>query len=249
MSDDWVNEESNKQATLDLGVQPAVEPSVEPVAEVATVEAATDPSFVRVTVDMTPKEVVRLDEDGAKLLFDDGIDTFLRLDDESFRKLSIINRQRYSLAQGDWKFKQLEYQMPDLSELSVSGQFSLASRRLSVDGRRPDRHYTFKRPNNLKRLLASGYRVVTDAAVKTADSTPGGTKIVNDGGAVEQVLMEIPLERKLMLDREKTERNRVWEEGHDREVERELSSTMKGASAYDPTKDTRPRHFTPAAES
>lgn len=222
----------------------------EPVNSVKNAQSGTtltsqtpEPDFVKVSVDMTSKEVLRLDREGAKLVFDDGRETFLRLDDETFRELSQENRQRYSLAKGDWEYNLSQYEMPDLSDVKVSGKFTIASQRLSVSGKRPDRAYAWKRPENLPRMQAMGYRVVTDGGVKTADSNPSGTKVVNTTGGVEQILLEVPLEKKALLDKQKLERTRLRSEGFERESEREMSSVMQGAGPYDPTKDRRGIRF------
>jgi hypothetical protein len=238
---DWVDDEAEVEAEAKVDI-PKVSKKAKKSVDVAE-QPVPAPTKVSVSVDMSIADVLSLDSGGSELFFEDGPDRFLRLDDESFQKLSPENRQRYSLAFGDWKYQVNNREIPDLGDLEVSGQFTLASRRLSVEGKRPDRSYAWKRPDNLRRLLDLGYRVVTDAGVKTSDSTPGGTKLVNADGKVEQVLLEVPIERKALLDKEKVEKNLRWAEGRNREEEREIASSMKGAGMYDPTKDTRKLPF------
>jgi len=198
---------------------------------------------VMVTLDMDTKEVLSLDEEGATLVFDDGLKSFKCLLPEDVKKLSKKNRDAYFQAFGSWQYeKELEKkEVPDpLEEVKISPMMASATSRLEVEGKDEKRwHYCWKRTDTLRQDLAAGYVPATEDELATFNKEPGRLRKVGAMGEDELVLLKIPKEAYEAFERDQEQKAMAREKGIEAAAKRELA--QDGGIPYDPKEEARKR--------
>jgi len=156
---------------------------------------AKKPDTVTISIDNTPEEVVQLNNDGVKLLFDHANGRFLKLPPEVARDLSYENKQRYFVSKGMFE-ETLSFDHYDRRKFPPKAGFATATDRLDVKNKDPRMHYCWKRPDELRQAQLDGYRPAADDTLDTFSNPTGSTRTVGTGGQEELILMEVPKEVK-----------------------------------------------------
>lgn len=146
---------------------------------------------ITITIDDDPEEVVRLSNEGNFLEFDDSVESFLPLDNETISQLKKDDRERYFLAYGSWKYN-YENSDPTPSDVSISGRLASATARMQVEGKDPNKHYAWKRPDELREAGYQGYKVARGQTLRSFGGSPSSVHRISSMGEDELVLMEIP---------------------------------------------------------
>lgn len=158
---------------------------------------------ITITLDNTIEDIVKYQEEGKEIFFEDDADTFIELSMEDQAKLNALNRTKYTLACG------IRYQKLNLSGINDSKKiikprpgFASATARLEVRGKKPGKHYSWKRPDELQAAEHEGTRVCRDPDVITFGGVDengrsihgSGVKTVSANGVTELILCETPAE-------------------------------------------------------
>jgi len=146
---------------------------------------------ITITIDDDPEEVIRLSNEGNFLEFDDSVESFLPLDNETISELKKDDRERYFLAYGSWKYN-YENSDPTPSDVSISGRLASATARMRVEGKDPNKHYAWKRPDELREAGYEGYKVARGDTLRSFGGSPSSVHRISSMGDDELILMEIP---------------------------------------------------------
>lgn len=175
-----------------------------------TPNPSTTEKTVNITIDISPDDVIKYDNDGVKLTFAHERGAFLRLPSDVVRGLSYENKQRYFISKGMYE-ESLNFDHYDKRNAPIRAGFATATDRLKVENGDPSKHYCWKRPDELRQAQMEGYRVVHDDSIGTFNSDPGTSHTVGMNGIDELVLMEIPKaqrDQQRAANREKDKRRR-----------------------------------------
>lgn len=153
-----------------------------------------EPPTVKVTGDMTDKEILALDNEGARLQFE--ADTLVERPEDVLRKLSHENARDYFLALGEKRARDKGKQVPQ-SETGrveyVRSPFEGLSFKRMETRKEPGWHYFWSDPRELEGRKALGYQVVEDhAAAPNADHASSTNRLMTDDGKTDLVLMRVP---------------------------------------------------------
>lgn len=166
------------------------------MAKDAKVEAGQESPKVRVTGDMSDKEIIDLDNEGAVLLFDS--DTVRELSEETTRKLGHDNARDYFLALGERRARSRADEVPAPTgrvEYVRSPFEGLGFKRMEVV-KKPGWHDYWADPREVDNRKAVGYQVVEDhAAAPNADHSNSTNRLFTDEGKVDLVHMRVPEEK------------------------------------------------------
>lgn len=150
---------------------------------------------IEISIDNSPEDVIKYNNDGVKLLFAHEKGRFLRLPSEVARDLSHDNKQRYFVSKGMHE-ETLSFDHYDQRKFPPRPGFATATDRLEVRNQDPSKHYCWKRPDELRQAQMEGYRVANDPSLDTFGSETGTSRTVGEQGQDELVLMEIPNEKR-----------------------------------------------------
>lgn len=150
-----------------------------------------------ITVDNTPEEVLSYNKEGYLLSFEDEPGKFLVLESKVLAELSDRNRTSYMLSEGFHARRVREARNPEefaTPGLKVNPRLATATDRLRVEGGDPDKHYCWKRPDELQQAAYDGYQIARGENLKTFMGKGKMTHKVGAMGQDELVLMEVPQE-------------------------------------------------------
>jgi hypothetical protein len=165
---------------------------------------------VKITLDNTPEQVLNFEKEGYTLFFEDEPGKFLNLPQEVVDKLNSSNRTRFLVACGVHARLRQEQEHPEnlrSAGLEISPRLASATSRLLVRGKKPGMAYCWKRTDELRQASYEGWKVATDPGLETFGGEAGSTKQVSAGGQTELVLMEIPEETSLAMQRASAEKS------------------------------------------
>jgi hypothetical protein len=149
------------------------------------------PERVDVGVDMSEEDVLKYDQDGKNLFFDGELGKFRELSDETLAKLSNLNRVRYFSSLGEYTYNKKREHEPKIAErVKVSPRYATATKRLEVFNKNPDKHYVWKRTDEIRSAEYEGYQRSFDDSLDTFGSDVGSAHTVGADGHTELVLME-----------------------------------------------------------
>ena len=195
---------------------------------------------IKVTLDTSPEDVIKLSEEGNFLEFSDEVGEFLELSTAQIRQLKADDRQRYHLAYGSWREKYDNFD-PMPSGIKVSPRLASATARIAVYGKDPNKRYCWKRPDELRQAGYDGYQFAKGANLRSFSGSPTSVHRVSAMGDDELVLMEISKDRGDAILREPGEKSRRKVETFDQAAKEAL-----GPTAYESAGDGRhgELHFT-----
>jgi hypothetical protein len=168
------------------------------------------PKQTKISIDNTPTEVLDYEVKGFTLFFDDEPGRLLNLSDEVVEKLSSTNRTRYLVACGVHARLKEEREHPEVKRtpgLEISPRLASATNRLLVRNKKPGMAYCWKRSDELRQASYEGWKVAIDPNLETFGGEVGSTRQVSAGGQTELVLMEIPEETSLAMQRAAAEKS------------------------------------------
>lgn len=153
---------------------------------------------VKITVDNTISDVVKLDSEGKDLFFESSPELFLHLPPEIYQSLSRVNAQDYMIARDQYKASLEDAKSGDedsdeewLQSLEQIDHTNNANNLLEVTNKRPGMHYSWQTPTKVLMMGKKGYRICKDKSVKTAYNLDGlGKHEIRRNGETELILME-----------------------------------------------------------
>lgn len=149
------------------------------------------PDRIDVTLDMTEEDVIQYDKDGKNLFFDGDLGAFKELSDKTLSQLSSLNRVRYFSSYGEYTYNKKREFEPKISErVKVSPRYATATQRLEVLNKDPNKHYVWKRTDEVRAAKYEGYQVSSDEKLDTFGSDTSSVHTVGETGEAELVLME-----------------------------------------------------------
>lgn len=157
---------------------------------------SSEPVRVKVTGDMSDKEIVDLDNEGAVLLFD--VDTLRELSEGTTRKLGHDNARDYFLALGEKRARRRADEVPAPTGRVeyVRSPFEGAGFKRMEVVKKPGWHDYWADPREVDNRKAVGYVVVEDhAAAPNADHSNSTNRLFTDDGKVDLVHMRVPDEK------------------------------------------------------
>lgn len=150
-----------------------------------------------ITVDNTIEEVLSYNKEGYLLSFEDEPGKFLVLESKVLAALTDRNRTSYMLSEGFHARRVREARDPEsfaTPGLKVNPRLATATDRLRVEGGDPNKHYCWKRPDELQQAAYDGYQIARGENLKTFMGKGDVTHKVGAMGQDELVLMEVPKE-------------------------------------------------------
>lgn len=148
------------------------------------------------SVDNTMEDVVKWDNEGRTLFFEDDEDKFLTLPTDVVRDLSRSNRQRYDLAKRIARGDSVLDSMTTAIQGFDSGDYAVrpgsASANLAVLGKKPGMDYYWERKENVNKRRSEGWQVDTDSDVKTIHDESCTYKTVGGEKNPEMILVSRP---------------------------------------------------------
>lgn len=141
------------------------------------------------------EDILRLDGEGSKILFDPGPE-FVELTEGELRKLSQATRTRYTVTRelhedGVGQPRSEDEELLDLLEVGANAMG--AASRLQVTGYKGEGKLYFARPDQLSALGRYGARIHRASGTKTVNNPRGeGSHKIQSAGETELVLVEIP---------------------------------------------------------
>lgn len=179
---------------------------LEDSAEIAEISSKTSKTVV-VESSMRPEDVVKLDAEGAELLFDQK-EGFLLMPEDLLRTLSRENRARYSVARqfhDTWRGDtDEEFQRMFSVEKEFVGSASDKLNKLEV---RDNLHARWARPDKVRDYMAKGYKVLSADDATSFLGTKGGHHEIGRNGKTDLILMGIPKELHKKHAAEKVRKN------------------------------------------
>ena len=149
---------------------------------------------IPITLDMREEDIIHLDKDGYKLIFDTTEDNKFRiLPKNILDELSRENRERYYLVYGQWK---TDLDAKPTEGIKIRPNFSSAITRLEVLNKKPEYGYGWVRPDQLQRVDYEGGYPCVDPDVITFGNTEDKHKhTISGGGIVELILCQWPIDK------------------------------------------------------
>ena len=196
-------------------IESVAEATVEAIEDAAGVETSNNSNTSKVTkmvnssnkvfisIDNTFEDVIQYQSDGRDIFFLDDEETFLQLSNDEVQQLDLFTREKYRIARA------VATQSLDLDSIKTAHMkykprenFASATNRLLVRGGDPNKHYSWKRPDELQQVVYEGGKICIDPKVETfggVDSLGrtlgGGTSHkVSANGETELVLCETTAE-------------------------------------------------------
>ena len=148
-----------------------------------------------ISVDQTFDEVIASDQKGDLLIFEHEPGKFLKLTQEQVDSLSLHNRAVYMLSKDMYEKELRLAEVPEFMRGIEVNQYARPSQRLNVEGKDPNTHYVWKRPDEFREALRDGYKAVQGDTVETYASRVGSSHVIGEQGHEELVLMQIPKDR------------------------------------------------------
>lgn len=158
-----------------------------------------------VSIDTKVKDVLKWDSEGQELDFITEPGKFLQLDEKVVRELSFNNRIRYTQAE---KFAKEEAE--DIDEdwkkhITVYADAGSAIDRMKVKNPDPKFKYRTAVPANIPNYLQKGFEVVPSDAKESIGFH--GKNRLNVLGSDTDVLLRIPKDKAVMLDKQRQQKN------------------------------------------
>lgn len=205
------------------------------------------PKRVDITLDMSDEDVLHYDEDGGNLFWDGSLEGMKLLEDETVKKLSSINRERYfsSLQEYTTAFSRKDDGPRVGNRIEVSPRLARATQRLEVTGKRPGIHYCWKRSDEVNHAKVEGYKAVSDPAVETFMGEGSEVRKVGADGYTELVLMEIPDSLHQERQRAISEKSKRRIEGVDNQTKEDIRRS--GGIPYEGGEGPGGPNFSPSA--
>lgn len=167
----------------------AVEPKKEETKKVL-------PSKVVVLVDTKDEDVLKWNEEGRKLFFDDEEGNFRELAPEVVKSLSLSNRERYDVAKnivsGADVIGNVQDSIQGFSARDYNIRPGSASANLAVYGKKPGEDYYWERAENVDKRRAESWKVDKDPDVHTRHQESCSYKTVGGQAKPELVLLSRP---------------------------------------------------------
>lgn len=208
-----------------------------PVAEKNVPKSAPMAEKVIVNTGTTVEDLVRLDSEGASLIFEQ-TDSFLPLDEAVVEQLSRTNRLRYSIAKEFHDSWRGDEHAQFVKRFSVDRQnVGSATDKLTINAG-PNVHVRWTRPDLVDRRTAQGYHVLSADEARSYLGSKAGHHEVSVAGQTQLVAMGIPKELFDQRQKEKTLRNNATA-GAWRSVAREINQS--GGQAYEPLDESADR--------
>jgi len=190
---------------------------------------------MKIGVDTSVEDVVRFDNEGFELIFDEAPGKFKELVVEEVKQLSRRNQLQYH--QAFFLNKQAVKDAEDpWSGIEVTGRFSTATQRLDVYGKDEDKwHYAWRRPDELTQAAYEGAKVVAKSeGIAAFTSTPHNRVSVGAFGKEELILMKTPRELHDKRTEEFVRANKERADGIERGAYEELKE--KGSKPFIPSR-------------
>lgn len=178
---------------------------------------------VLVTNAMKPVDVVKLDQEGKELLFDQK-EEFLLIEDSLVAQLSRENKLRYHLAKqfhDTWLRSAVEQRAAAIEvDPEIVGSAYDKLNKMQVNS---NLHTRWVRKDRLPDVLAKGYKILQAHEASTLLGAQGNAHTISQNGKTELVLVGIPKEVYEKRLRDKAEQNKkkaaVWEQSGATELE------------------------------
>ena len=179
--------------------------------------------IAHISIDKTYEDVIQYQHEGYSLFFEDTDGRFLELTPGQQKELNTFNKEKYRIAEAISK-KKLDLSSIKTAHMKFAPKASHASatNRLRVENQRPDRHYAWKRQDELQQVIYDGGRVCIDPSIKTFGAfdesgdqlqNKDSTHYVEADGIIELVLTETPVEnykaQRDALDEKSVQRNKA----------------------------------------
>lgn len=189
-----------------------------------------------------PEDVIKLDTEGAELMFDQKED-FCFIPDELVGQLSRQSKTRYAIAKqfhATWRGKaDKQFQDAFIVDKEYVGS---ATDKLNKKEIRSGIHTRWARPDKVRDYLAKGYKVMDADEASTFLGSQGGHHEIGRNGKTELILMGIPEEmykkRQAAKVAANNERARLLKHQAIAEVENQ------GFRGFDASEDDARRHWT-----
>jgi len=159
-----------------------------------------------VLLDTSIEEVLFLDDKGYELQWD--AKEFAKLPSDAVQKLSAANKDRYMIAFGTFRLNEEQKSAAPTEGLKIMGKYASPTAKLEIFNRKPDRHYTWKRPDEILQFKNMGFSVENDPSLETFHKESSGIRTVGVGGDTELVLMSCSMA--------------TWKQFHDMEQNKAL---------------------------
>ncbi len=191
---------------------------------------------IEITIDKDKQEVLKLDQAGNELIFDESVEKFPKYDDKFIKQLSFVNQRNYFVSQGlNIGAKRVAEEKPSgIEVMPVVPRQGMATSRLNVYNKPKGWHFTWKRPDELRQAQLEGYAMAKGEVATFASSGSKGHHEVAAFGETELVLMKIPeklfKERQRVVDLKSKERIKGVEATAANEIR------AAGGKPYDPSK-------------
>jgi len=182
------------------GVTEQVGPKVEVKLNNSNISIPKEnPKKIFISIDTSIQDIVKYQEEGCTLFFEDSKDKFKEFTDDEVKELNMYNRQKYNLA---YSIVHNTLKLDEVKDqhkfFKPRAGFASATDRLEIRGGDPNMHRFWKRPDELQKVAYEGGRVCKDPNVVTFGGVDmngkslSGSSVheVSANGEVELVLCE-----------------------------------------------------------
>jgi len=195
-----------------------------------------------VSLDFTPEMVLSYYKEGYELFFESDVGRFRVLDDEIIEGFDKLTRSRY-VNSFYLNKKAIEVLKAPPSGIKYSSKLASATATLQIDNQKPDMHYSWIAPSEMRDAVTEGSRVCEDPDVITMHCNKENIHRVGAMGNTELVLMETTKEIANARLKRISDASRARKEGI---VEQGIQDLRRGGhQAFNPKTDEDPRkhHF------
>ena len=167
------------------------------------------PKRIDITIDTGAEDVVKLNNEGCDLFFNEEVGRFKELPEDIFRALRIDNKNRYAVSKVlNDSAKKAATRSPLSDRVKVSGRLASATARLEVEGKDPNKHYAWKRTDEEMDWERAGFKVAEGDNLRTLVSSPSGVHRVGMHGQDELILVETSNENADAIERQVVQRSK-----------------------------------------
>ena len=195
---------------------------------------------ITITLDNSFEDVLKYDSDGYLMIFDDVPGRFMRLADKQFRELSPVNKGAYAVAKLGHDDAVKQRDNPTFLKYGDTSQYANPVDQLTVGGKDPGMAYSWKRPDQLRRVAMQGWKVDQDEGVDTfkRDASSVHTVGAADRGDAELILHKMPRDKYEAIKKAGRDRSEVLRSGQKEAATREIARGEGGRGVpYDPDAD------------
>lgn len=151
-----------------------------------------EPQLLEVTLDIPIERVIECDKKGWKITFDETPGKFKRLSEKELDQLHRLTQASYLVSER-YHQSALEAASNPRGILTDIRQDSRATDRLEVRNKDPEKAYSWKRPDEIRKAVGyEGWKVETDPKLETFRKPVGGAYRVGALGEDELVLVSRP---------------------------------------------------------